>query len=367
MVSGPPSHGLPSVSVVIPVRNDAQRLDQCLTALAESDVRPIETIVIDDGSTDESGATATRHGAHLIRLEQSGGPAHARNRGAEIARGDLLFFVDADVVVQCDTVRTAAGVLADESLAAVIGSYDDAPGDPGFVSQYKNLFHHWVHQTSNEEAWTFWSGCGAVRRSVFLAMGGFNEGYPKPSIEDIEFGFRLRAADRRIRLEKTMLAKHMKQWTLFNLIRTDIFQRGVPWIALMMRDRFAASDLNISAESRWSTVLTYMGTALLLMCVVFPGVLFPWTAIAAISVLALVVVLHHDLYRFFATKRGLSFALRVVPMHLLFFLYSGLCIPFGMIAHSMDRRRAERTARGPGVRTLEPLEVNAVDAGGAGP
>lgn len=358
MLTGSPSDGMPSVSVVIPVRDDAARLDQCLGALGGSVVSPVEVIVVDDGSTDDSGDVARRHGARLLRLDRSHGPAHARNRGAELAAGDVLFFVDADVVVFEETVGTAARVLSDRRLAAVIGSYDDQPGHPSFISQYKNLFHHWVHQTSREEAWTFWTGCGAIRRDVFLEMGGFNEGYPKPSIEDIELGFRLRAQGHHIRLEKTMLARHTKEWRLFDLIRTDVFQRGVPWIALMLRDRFAVSDLNISSESRHSTVLCYLTLLALVATPFWPSVLFPWSLLFAALAWGTVVWMHRGFYRFFVEKRGRLFALRVMPMHFLFFIYSGLCVPFGVMAHHLDRRRAARKKTGPGVRELAPLSVD---------
>ena len=78
-----------------------------------------------------------------------------------------------------------------------------APRLQGVVSQYRNLLHHFVHQHGNSEASTFWAGCGAIRRSVFEEMGGFDEQrFPTPSIEDIELGYRLRQAGHRILLDK---------------------------------------------------------------------------------------------------------------------------------------------------------------------
>jgi hypothetical protein len=69
----------------------------------------------------------------------------------------------------------------------VFGSYDDSPPAPAFTAQYKNLIHRYYHQRPRREASTFWAGCGAVRRSVFLGLEGFDvERYRVPSIEDIE-------------------------------------------------------------------------------------------------------------------------------------------------------------------------------------
>ncbi len=58
-------------------------------------------------------------------------------------------------------------VSEEPDLAAVFGSYDDEPAAPNFLSQYKNLFHHFVHQQGSAEASTFWSGCGAILWPTF--------------------------------------------------------------------------------------------------------------------------------------------------------------------------------------------------------
>ena len=108
---------------------------------------------------------ARQHGATVITTPGPAGPAKARNVGARAAIGDLLLFVDADVVVEPNTVDVVQSLFAaDPKLDAVIGSYDDAPGQTNFVSQYRNLMHHYVHQHASAEATTFWGACGAIRR-----------------------------------------------------------------------------------------------------------------------------------------------------------------------------------------------------------
>ncbi len=151
------------VSVIVPVYNDACNLRRCLTALA---ARPpgCEVLVVDDGSTDDSSSVAATFGARVLRLEANRGPAAARNHGARHAHGEILFFVDADVVLAPGALeRAGATFAAHPGLAAVFGSYDARPHAPGLVSRYRNLLHHYVHQTANPEASTFWAGCGAVR------------------------------------------------------------------------------------------------------------------------------------------------------------------------------------------------------------
>jgi len=244
------------VSVVVPVFNGGKDFDRCLGAVFRTDWPAFECIVVDDASSDKLTAEiARRHGAHLVCMEQRCGPAVARNTGVSKARGEIIFFTDADVLLHPDAMGRAVTALeSDPDLAAVFGSYDDTPGHGSFLSRYRNLYHHWNHQVGNEEASTFWTGCGAIRREVFLEMGGFSSNYTRPSIEDIELGYRLREAGYRIRLLKTMLGTHLKQWKFRDMLLTDVFRRGVPWTELLLRYRSAPADLNLNLRARAATV-----------------------------------------------------------------------------------------------------------------
>jgi glycosyltransferase involved in cell wall biosynthesis len=249
------------ISVIIPAGNSARTIGECLDAVVGSDYRDYECIVVDDGSTDGSFEVAQQYPVRAIRLNGNPhGPAYARNRGAEIAKGDLLVFLDADVLVRPDTLtRVVNSFSANGHLDAMFGSYDEEPQDGGFLSQYKNLFHHFVHQQGREEASTFWSGCGAIRREVFLAMGGFDEKrYSRPSIEDIELGLRLKARNGDIHLNKDIQVKHLKRWTLWGLIKSEILDRGIPWTSLILRSRKIPDDLNLRLSQRASAILMWL-------------------------------------------------------------------------------------------------------------
>lgn len=248
----------PAATVVIPVFNASVHLRKCLQALERSTVW-VECIVVDDASTDESCTVAIAAGATVLYTEKRTGPAHARNRGAIAAGSELLFFIDADVCVYPHTVeRIIAAFEADPDLDGLIGSYDDSPEQQDFVSQYRNLLHHFVHQQSKQEACTFWSGCGAIRKACFLESGGFDTSFNRPAIEDIEFGYRLRRSNRRIRLDRDLQVKHLKEWSFPLLVRTDVFDRGIPWTELILRDSTFPNDLNLSIGQRLSVALVFI-------------------------------------------------------------------------------------------------------------
>jgi GT2 family glycosyltransferase len=325
------------ISVVIPVHNGGDKFNRCLASLAEVKADFHELIVVADGESDESWLLAEQWGAKVIRLPQTGGPARARNVGADAAQSDILFFIDADVCVHADTVRQVAiAFQQDDQLAALIGSYDDAPGAGNFLSQYRNLLHHYTHQTARAQASTFWGACGAIRRDVFSKIGGFDERYRRPSIEDIELGHRLTAAGYQIRLYKDIQVKHLKCWRARSLLRADFFYRALPWTELILRNQGLINDLNLKISSRISVMLIY-GMMGLTMLGLFKGA--TQTAIAPpfwmIFGLIFLILLQINLpvYRFFLRKRGWWFTVQVVPWHWLYYLYSGLAFAIGWIRH----------------------------------
>src|SRR2546426_481548 len=149
-----------------------------------------------------------------------------------------------------------------EVIVCAFGSYDAAPPARSWPSFYRNLAHHFVHQRSRREASTFWAGCGAVRRDAFLAAGGFDPAYRRPSVEDVELGYRLRAAGHRIRLVPEAQATHLKRWTLGGWLGSDLRDRAVPWARLVRAGRGLPADLNFTPGDRGASAL--VGLALLL-------------------------------------------------------------------------------------------------------
>ena len=276
---------------------------------------------MDDGSTDDIVSVAMPMGVRLLHLAKNSGPSAARNHGARQARGDILFFVDADMVVAPGAVSRVLTVFAENpDLAAVFGSYDLEPRAKNVVSQYRNLLHHFVHQSGNPEASTFWAGCGAIRRSVFEQIGGFDEKrFPRASIEDIELGYRLRQAGHRILLDKSLQGTHLKKWTLYSMVRTDIFCRAVPWSRLILESRNAPDDLNLKVRHRLSLALVVVAVLGLLFSA-FRIELLAFSAAA----LSGVAVLNRKLYGFFFRQQGFLFVSACLPLHLFYYLYGGL-------------------------------------------
>ena len=307
-------------SFIVPVYNGINNLRECLSSLTALPQRNFEIIVVDDASTEDMSSVANINGIRLFTLKRNSGPAAARNYGAQQALGEVLFFVDADIVVSPDVLCRVQKTFKNKpEVAAVFGSYDAHPRAPGLISQYRNLMHHYVHQNGHSEASTFWAGCGAIRKDVFKKLNGFDDKrFARPSIEDIELGYRLREAGYRIKLDKQLQVTHLKKWTVVSFVKTDILYRALPWSRLILERNSIPNDLNL----KWDQRVCFPLVVLILM---FSALSLVQTECLAISAAGLLTVLaiNWRIYLFFYRQRGMLFALACFPLHLSYYIYSG--------------------------------------------
>lgn len=308
----------------MPAYRCAEQLHASLTALGASTIPRAEweLVVVDDGSPDDTGVVAAQFADRVVRvLDGPRGPAHARNLGAQDARGPALLFVDADVVVHPYVLeRVLQHFDSNAGLTAVFGCYDDHPAAPGLVSQYRNLLHRYVHLESPGPATTFWAGCGAVRRDQFLAVGGFHAArFPRPQIEDIELGYRLHDRGGLLVLDPEIGGTHLKRWTLGAMLRTDLLDRAIPWMRLLLERRSALANGTLNTNRREQLLTASTGLALLSLAL-FVATWRTDLLLVCACALAVVVIGNLPLFAWFARVRGLGFALATVPLRLLYYV-----------------------------------------------
>ncbi|HEX7071114.1 MAG TPA: glycosyltransferase family 2 protein, partial [Rhodothermales bacterium] len=327
------------LSVIVPAHNAARLLPQTLGALVASDLPRSrwELVVVDDGSSDHTSVVAGEYADVVVRLPgRPHGPAYARNRGFEASHGDLVAFIDADCVAHRDTLRRFVETFeADSTIGAVFGSYDDRPPAPGALSQYRNLIHHYVHHQNAGEVETFWAGAGAVRREVFAEAGMYDEWhYPRPQIEDVELGARIRQTGKRIVLDPAIQVTHLKQWTFGSIVRTDVKDRGIPWARLLAHrgTMLSTGTLNLRWTEKLNTILVWVAAVLLPVWAITRWSIAGWTIAGCILA---VVALNLPLWRFFVRLRGVWFTLRIIPAHLLYYLLNGISFGIGLFLQQL--------------------------------
>jgi hypothetical protein len=294
------------LTAIVPATVPAPTLPRCLVALEHAGAD--EILVADD----PAGAT----------------PALARNQAVDRATGDVLVFVDADVVVHADALERIRARLRDPALDAVFGSYDDAPEAPGPVSGFRNLLHHHVHHEGAGPAESFWTGLGAVRRAAFESAGRLDPG--RRWLEDVELGARLVQAGARIELDPSIQGTHLKRYTLRSMLHVDTVERAIPWVDLMLAGRAPRSSLNAGGRHRAAALLA-LGAV---------GAAAARRPVAAVAALGAFAALNAGLYATIARSRGRAEAAAAVPLHVLHHVSATAAIPAGVALHLRRRYSA---------------------------
>jgi GT2 family glycosyltransferase len=319
-----------AASVIVPFHKGRADLER-VVAVVSNAAAVHEVIVVANGHDEDLARLEQVPRLRLLSLPAACGPAVARNRGAALAAASILVFVDADVVPHESAIPLMVQHLADGDVAAVFGAYDHTPAHPGFFSQYRNLAHAFVHERARGQASTFWAGLGAVRASAFAAVGGFDERFRRPSIEDIDLGYRLRAAGGRLRLDPSIRGTHLRRWTLRSSIVTDVRDRGVPWTQALFKFGALTDDLNISWAGRAALVFAWFSLAF--GCAALFWRPAAWGALAAFLAF---VMTQWPLILWFNARRGGLFAAGVLAGQLLHNLCNGVSLVTGVSLWGMQ-------------------------------
>jgi GT2 family glycosyltransferase len=351
-----------SFTVIVPAYNASGTIAECLEAILNSTRKPGEVIVYHDGRTDKLTQFALAPCVRVIANPGAPvGPARGRNIGVRESTCDVVIFVDADVIVAKDAFRLLLEEMEkDDQVWAAFGSYDRAPRVTRRAALYANLRHHWVHQSGEHEAVTFWAGLGAMRRDAFCAAGGFDEGSGDPAVEDIALGAKLIHQGGRIRLVPDAQGTHCKDWTIAQLWRTDIFHRAIPWARLLASGACVGGHLNGAARERVSAVLAYLSLITLAGCFVsiWSGVAFVVFALSYIS-------LNRGLFKLLLRRGGILTLIEGVTLHWIYHLYASaayILVKLRLVPPPKNRPRID-VLNAPSV---VPLETELVRSGAIG-
>jgi glycosyltransferase involved in cell wall biosynthesis len=298
------------VTVIVPNYNGARSLPLCLAAIQQQTYAPLEIMLVDDCSTDDSAAIARAAGIAVEHTAVNGGAAAARNRGASLARGEVLFFVDSDTALAPDAVANALALLAtDPRIGAVCGIDEPEPlTRDSWVKEYRTLQHHyWTMDTEGEISFLL-SVMFAIRADVFAQVGPFNARLRYT--EEVDYGHRL--TQRYLLLSTSSVHGRLdhdrKLWPLLR----KLFHRGRLRIPLYAQRRRFATGYETSTRA-WASVAALLGLAALPL----PFLLGAAWAAGPALLLAASVACDAGMYRFVIRRRGPAFATFFTAVHFL--------------------------------------------------
>ncbi|MGD0574684.1 MAG: sugar transferase [Anaerolineales bacterium] len=269
----------PAITVVIPARNAARTLPGCLKALLLQTIprAKYEIIVVDDGSTDATSEVASAHGVRLVRTVPQG-PAAARNAGAEIARGELLVFTEADCVPARDFLERMAGAFIDPDVVAAQGVVLSLQSDliPLFV-QMEQQYQYW-----RMEAVPFINAidlfAAAFKKSIFLVNRGFDPSFPIGGMEGRELAYRLAQKGYRLVFAPSALVYKRHVFTLGQYLSDKFWDSYWRAHLLGWHPKRLMGDSQLSGHRVFQSLLAWLIPALAPFVLLTPRI---WVLIAA--------------------------------------------------------------------------------------
>lgn len=332
------------LSVVVPAlvrtAEQADDLARCLAALRAADPPPLEIVLVDDGSP---AAIEVPDGVRVLR-KANGGPASARNHGAQATRGEVIVFVDADIVVPPDVfARLAADFAANPEAAAVWGTVSVAHPHTGLVSRYKNLTHRHFTLKQDDRTRHLTTMLAAVRRDVFLRSGGFDERLTTVSVEDVEFGRDLYERGDLVLLDRQLEAEHRHRFTLGRALRNDFHKaRHHVRATLDRRSRGGPSvALDGPGERRQLHYLVGVPLGAGALLALLAG---RWRLSAALT--AALAFWERDLLRFLSQAHGPAFAAACLPLMVVERTTVAAAVVVGTTDHWAGRAAGRLSRRG---------------------
>jgi len=305
-----------SISVIIPNRNGAATIGKCLAAALASRHDNFEVIVVDDGSEDDSGEVIKGFPCRLIRLAQHGGAAKARNTGARHSRGDVLFFTDADCLLQPDSLAIASETLAHAGPDSVAGgTYTPLPHDRRFFSIFQSAFIHYCETRNPRRPDYLATHALAIPAPIFRQSGGFREEF-LPILEDVEFSHRLRRMGYSLVMNPALQVQHIFDFSLARSLINAVIKTKY-WTLYSIRNGDLLADSGTASRGlKLNVVVFFLGLLLLLLFFATGSVLFPSALAAAI---ALNLYGNRGLMRAFHDAGGIGFALGAAAYYLLLY------------------------------------------------
>lgn len=336
----------PRFSIVIPVYNGEKYLPDTLRSIGNLENTDYELIVVDDGSTDNTGIVAEQAGAQVVTLDENHGPATARNRGAETAKGDILLFTDSDVLLPKALLDGISAAFGRSRADCVQGTFSEVCPFGDFFSQYKNLYNRYVLNQLPDWIDTTYTSITAVKRDAFLRCGGFDEQIRTASVEDRTLGRNLIQSGFRIYLDRTLEVIHNKKLTPWEFVRNQ-YRRSRDLAKLMLRNREDTREQPAKpSEDGAIRFGTNSAAAMMRLPVLYASLvcltLVPFFQIASIFVLIFWI---HFFYliapfmMFLLQQRGAGFVCSAIPVNGLDALVSGLGVISGIVDYIVWKKR----------------------------
>ena len=326
------------ISIIIPVYNSSLTLNECLNSIFSSDYKNYEVIIVSDRSTDNSIAIAKEYKTKIIELSQNKGPALARNKGSESADGEILLFLDSDVIINKDSLNLIIDKFKIDDVNAIQGIYSHMPNYKYLATQfYQSYLCYYVWPENKKYASTLVTGCFAIRKKVFNKLNGFDVKIQKPSCEDEKFGYSLIENGYKIQILRNLQVIHKVNYGVLKFIKRRLMQES-DRIKFYLREKTYKNKIK---QSNYLRVILGIPIIAFILLTIFSSFFYysNYILITFISLNLIYIWLHIGFLKFVTKNKGIKKAFGSLFMFYLDTLLMLIALSFGSLTFFILRNK----------------------------
>ena len=321
------------VSIIIPVRNGAATIARCLEAALDSRYERFEVIVVDDGSDDRSAEIIKTFPCTLVQLPGHSGASSARNTGTCHSHGEILFFTDADCLLNEDTLAIAVATLKAAGRDVVLGgTYTLQPADDRFFSAFQSVFVNHAESRDCNNPDYIAAHAMVLYADTFENSGGFAEDF-LPILEDVDFSHRLRSTGHRLVMNPAIQVRHLFDYSLLGSACNG-FRKSKYWTIYSIYNRDLLADSGTASHALKLNVVVLFGSILAGLLSLGTG--NAWFSVIIAVLMIVNITVNRDLLLGFYRARGMIFAFAASAYYLLVY---PLIVGAGGLAGLLSYRR----------------------------
>ena len=338
------------ISVIIPNYNGSSTIGRCLEAAFSSEYDNFEVIVADDCSTDNSTEIIKKFSCKLISLDKHSGASKTRNAGADNSSGEILFFIDADCLLQKYTLEVVNRAFNETIMfspphpplgkggqggVVIGGTYTAIPYDKDFFSTFQSIFINYS-ETKKEPPDYIPTHAMIISRDIFMKSGGFQENF-LPILEDVEFSHRLSKMGYKLTMNPEILVRHIFNFTLIKSLK-NAFRKSLYWTIYSLRNKDLLADSGTASyELKINVAALFLNALLAMLFFYFMNAAF---LISILLICAVNLNASKGLIKAFYKAKGFSFVISATLYYTLVYpLPVGLGVLGGIMQYIRNNKR----------------------------
>ena len=299
------------ISIIIPTYNSESTIKECLDSVFNSNFKDFDVILISDKSTDGTVEIAKKYNCQIIELSENKGPAYVRNLGAKNAKGDILFFIDSDVIIKRDALSILNDEFNKKKNNVIQGIYSHKP-NYNTVTQFQQSFlcyYTWSKKIKYTDTLT--SACFAIKKETFLHFKGFNTDIKSATCEDEEFGYTLIDNDNQILINRDLIVEHRINLSLLKFIKRNFIMNFKTMKSFLRNKNYFKKKVN---QNNYSSVLSSVPLlGLILLTLVILPLYYSQTMIIIFLFLNIIfLILNLNFFYFVFIEKGLLKAIGII-------------------------------------------------------